>query len=166
VPGGSFAKFKHKRTGILALVIPVCVSVIISLKNVVLMVRYDRFDRGELRPDPSWCFKNAVNSSLPGSFFSFEGLTVDQDLDSAINLTSQTTVSILSDGEAGNHPLPTSIQPISWAVISSLTPTSVPLLTTSEDVNTLSAELFTDVPPPSLPSEPTPQAASVDSSSS
>jgi hypothetical protein len=59
--------------------------------------------------DPSWCFKNAANSSLPGSFFSFKGLTVNRDLDSAVNLTSQATVSVHSDREARDHPLPTSI---------------------------------------------------------
>jgi hypothetical protein len=114
--------------------------------------------------DPNWCFKNAVNSSLPGSFFSFEGLTVNRDLGSAVNLTSQATVSVHSDGEAGNHPLPTSIQPNAWAAVSSVTPTSVPPLTTSVDVNAVPVTLSSNLPSPS--SGPTPQAASVDGSSS
>jgi hypothetical protein len=114
--------------------------------------------------DPSWCFKNAANSPLRGSFFSLKGLTVNRDLGSAVNFTSQATVSLQSDGEAGNHPLQASIQPNAWAAVSSVTPTSVSPLTTSVDVNAVSSTLSSDLP--SSSSEPTPQAASVDGSSS
>jgi hypothetical protein len=114
--------------------------------------------------DPSCCFKKAVNSSLPGSFFSFEGLAVNRDLGSAVNVISRATVSVYRDGDAGNHPLPTSIQPNAWAAVSSLIPTSVPPLTTSVDVNAVPVTLSSDLP--SSSSEPTPQAASVDGSSS
>jgi hypothetical protein len=89
---------------------------------------------------------------------------VNRDLGSAVHLTSQATVSVQSDGEGGNHPLPTSIQPNAWATVSSLTSTSVPPLTTSVDLNAVSATLFSDLPSSSL--EPTPQAVSVDGSSS
>lgn len=115
------------------------------------------FTKENCDQDSSWCFKNAVNSSLPGSFFSFEGLTVDRDLDSAVNLTSHTTATVHSDGEAGTHPLPTSIQPISWAAVSSLSSTSIPLLTTSVNVAAQTS---------SLPLEPTPQSTSVEEYSS
>jgi hypothetical protein len=105
------------------------------------------------------------NTPLPDSFFSFEGLSIDQDLDSTANLTSQTTMSVHGYGEASSHLLLMSIRLISWAAVSSVHSTSVPLLMTSVDVNALSATLCIYLPSSSLPLEPMLQAALVYSSS-